>query len=107
MIDVSSRESRRQFYTSTAWRKLRRKVLIRDHFECQWCAAEGKVTMSDQSILEVDHIKELEHYPEFALDIDNLRTLCKEHHNQRHERFEFRKKGKSKKKDYRDDEWWG
>ncbi|HEM3878449.1 HNH endonuclease signature motif containing protein [Streptococcus suis] len=107
MVDVSTRESRRAFYNSSPWRNLRREVLERDHYECQWCAAEGKVTTVDRDVLEVDHIKELEYYPEYALDIDNLRTLCKYHHNQRHERFEFKKTSKKKNRFFREDEWWG
>nr|DAR84995.1 MAG TPA: HNH endonuclease [Caudoviricetes sp.] len=51
--------------------------------------------------LEVDHIKELEFYPEFALDIDNLRTLCKACHNKRHDRFD------KNDRNFRKDEWWG
>ncbi|NRG68933.1 HNH endonuclease [Streptococcus suis] len=104
MIDTTSRESRRAFYHSTAWRRLRLEVLERDHHECLWCAEEGKVSTDD---LEVDHIMELEHYPELALDIDNLRTLCKYHHNQRHERFEFKKRKPKKERTFREDEWFG
>ena len=92
MIEVSTREERNQFYNSSEWRALRKLVLERDHSECVWCKDEGKVTREN---LEVDHIKELEFYPEFALDLDNLRTLCKECHNKRHGRFQIRK---SKKK---------
>ncbi|HGS1028810.1 TPA: HNH endonuclease, partial [Streptococcus pneumoniae] len=80
MIEVSTREERNQFYNSSEWRTIRRQALKRDHYECVWCRDEGKVTTTN---LEVDHIKELELYPEFALDIDNLRTLCKACHNKR------------------------
>lgn len=103
-VDVSTRESRREFYLSRSWRQLRLEAMSRDHFECVWCRDEGKVTTDN---LEVDHIKELEYYPEFALDIDNLRTLCKECHNKRHHRFQFRKLSKLQNKNFRSDEWWG
>ena len=83
-VNVSTREERSEFYNSRDWRELREVALERDHHECVWCREQGRVTTED---LEVDHIKELEFYPEFALDIDNLRTLCKECHNKRHERF--------------------
>ena len=103
-MDVSTREERNQFYNSSKWRTIRRRALKRDHYECVWCRDEGKVTTTN---LEVDHIKELEFYPEFALDIDNLRTLCKECHNKRHERFQFRKSKKMQDKNFRTDEFWG
>ncbi|EPI26147.1 hypothetical protein D352_00121 [Enterococcus faecium LA4B-2] len=54
-------------------------------------------------MLEVDHIKEFEFFPELALELENLRTLCKDCHNKRHGRFNYRK---SKKKKKWDDEWW-
>lgn len=97
-IEVSTREERNQFYNSSEWRKIRRQALKRDHYECVWCRDEGKVTTTN---LEVDHIKELEFYPEFALDIDNLRTLCKSCHNKRHNRFD------KNDRNFRKDEWWG
>ncbi|EOT43798.1 hypothetical protein I569_00843 [Enterococcus dispar ATCC 51266] len=75
MIDVTTKESRARFYGSSEWRKLRRFVLERDHYECQWCKAEGRVTTVNDAILEVDHIKELETNPELAFDSDNLRVL--------------------------------
>ncbi|MEW4354427.1 HNH endonuclease [Streptococcus pneumoniae] len=101
MIDVSTRESRNKFYHSREWRKTRKMVLERDHFECQWCKEEGKVTTERDSVLEVDHIEELEYHPDKALDIDNLRTLCHECHNKRHNRPNKREKH------FREDEWWG
>lgn len=107
MIDTSTRESRRLFYQSAKWRNLRQEILERDHYECQWCKDKGYVTDISTSILEVDHIKELEFYPELALERDNLRTLCKECHNQRHERFQFRTGKPKKLKNFREDEWWG
>lgn len=107
MVDVSTRESRRRFYQSVRWRRLRQEALERDHFECQWCKEEGRVTSSLDDILEVDHIKELEHYPEYAMELDNLRTLCKTCHNKRHGRFQFREKSKNESRLYREDEWWG
>ncbi|HFR3976716.1 TPA: HNH endonuclease [Streptococcus suis] len=109
MLDTSTRESRKLFYNSAKWALTRQAVLERDHYECLWCAAEGKVTtnLSKNTALEVDHIKELEYYPELALDMNNLRTLCKYHHNQRHQRFEFKSNKQTKPKNYREDEWFG
>lgn len=44
MLDVSTKEARAKFYGSTKWRHLRQQRLERDHYECQWCKAEGKTT---------------------------------------------------------------
>lgn len=104
MIEVSTRQDRANFYGSNTWRKLRLKALERDHYECQWCKEQGKVTTINDAILEVDHIKELEHYPELATDMDNLRTLCKDCHNKRHGRMNYR--GAERKRKWQD-EWWG
>ncbi|MGM0122725.1 hypothetical protein IGI37_000091 [Enterococcus sp. AZ194] len=101
--NVKTRADRARFYGSTTWRKLRQQCLERDNYECQWCKYEGKLTTQYDSVLEVDHIKELEKYPKYALDINNLRTLCKDCHNKRHDRMNYR--GEQKKRKW-DDEWW-
>ncbi|MDE3295891.1 HNH endonuclease [Lacticaseibacillus rhamnosus] len=104
-IDVSTHAGRAKFYESGDWRKLRAYVLARDHYECQWCKAAGRVTTN--AILEVDHIKTLEEHPECAMDPDNLRTLCKDCHNKRHHRMNYRERGKPRKKNkWEDDERW-
>lgn len=89
-IDTTSKETRALFYNSKEWKQKRLEIIRRDNYECQWCKAEGRVTVGGESALEVDHIKELEDYPEYALDDDNLRTLCKECHNKRHGRMNYR-----------------
>nr|DAH90192.1 MAG TPA: HNH endonuclease [Caudoviricetes sp.] len=91
MIDVSTREARHKFYCSGDWRRVREQVLQRDNKECQWCKTEGKVTTVKTATLEVDHIKELEYYPELALEMSNLRTLCHDCHNKRHNRSKNKK----------------
>ncbi|MDG2980898.1 HNH endonuclease [Latilactobacillus curvatus] len=106
MLDTSTREARTHFYNSQSWRELRADALERDHYECLWCKADGKVTSNQSAVLEVDHIKELEFYPECALDIDNLRTLCKDCHNKRHHRFNYKSHGPKKENKWKDDERW-
>lgn len=103
MINVSTKYARAKFYGSAEWKLLRQSILERDNFECVFCKAEGKVTDSNISILEIDHIKELKDHPELALEPSNLRTLCKDCHNKRHERFNYRPSERKKKWD---DEWW-
>ncbi|HEN3223173.1 TPA: HNH endonuclease, partial [Streptococcus agalactiae] len=66
IIDTSTKSTRHIFYNSGEWRRLRLEAIERDNNECQWCKLEGKVTTDN---LEVDHIKELEFYPELAMDL--------------------------------------
>lgn len=86
MIDVSTPRARDKFYHSGDWIRVREQVLKRDNKECQWCKAEGRVTTAKTATLEIDHIKELQYYPELALEPSNLRTLCHDCHNIRHNR---------------------
>lgn len=101
-LEYKTLEQKRKFYNSVAWKQKSAAIRKRDNHECVMCKGEGKVTVRDHAVLEVDHIYELEHYPRLALVDDNLRTLCKWHHNKRHNRFEFMTKKKSKW----DDERW-
>ncbi|MEC1778412.1 HNH endonuclease [Schinkia azotoformans] len=48
------------------------------------CADEGKVTTEN---LLVHHTKELRDYPELALVLDNLLTVCFSCHEKIHDRF--------------------
>jgi len=96
-------EERRKFYNSTAWRHKRQEVLERDNYECQWCKEKGRVTTQADAVLEVDHIYELKDYPKLALRDDNLRTLCRRCHNERHDRLFIHTKRKSDK--WQDENW--
>lgn len=67
------------FYHKTAWRKLRQLALQRDHYICQNCLKkENKITRAT----EVHHIRSIADYPELALDLDNLTSLCWDCHEQ-------------------------
>lgn len=101
-IDTTSHDGRAKFYRTKDWHMLRDRVLKRDNYECQLCKENGKLTTQYDSVLEVDHIKPLEQYPELATDIDNLRTLCKDCHNKRHKRFQY----KESKNKWKEDERW-
>ncbi|MGM8215166.1 HNH endonuclease [Bacillaceae bacterium W0354] len=103
MSSYKSREQKRKFYDSQSWKRLREFIKKRDNYECQECKRKGRVTVDTNEYSEsakrkkialvVDHIKELEDYPELALDEDNLETLCVNCHNQKHGRvFEFNKR---------------
>ncbi|NQJ68524.1 HNH endonuclease [Streptococcus suis] len=73
-----------KFYKSWDWQKVRQQALKRDKYRCCWCYAAGKLTTAR---LEVDHIETVESRPDRALDLSNLRTLCRDCHNMRHNRF--------------------
>lgn len=88
------------FYLSREWKSKRLEILERDNYECVMCRDEGRVTTQNDAILEVDHIQELDDYPELALVDENLRTLCRSCHNKRHKRFGFT----PKKNKWADDE---
>ena len=66
----------RRFYNSTAWRKKRAYILLRDGYMCQHCKAKGKVTPAN----EVHHINELKTHRHLALVDSNLTSLCRECH---------------------------
>ncbi|WP_425287874.1 HNH endonuclease [Oceanobacillus limi] len=110
IAEYKTKEQQINFYNSKEWKLKREDIKKRDNYECQWCKEEGFVTVAggldkngNEVVLEVDHIKELEDHPELALEDDNLRTLCKDCHNKRHERFNYKASKKEKKWD---DEWW-
>lgn len=94
--EYKTREQKRKFYDSKPWRRLSAFVKQRDNYECQECKRNGYVTIDTNEYSEsakrkkiqlvVDHIKDLEHYPELALDPDNLETLCVRCHNIKHNR---------------------
>ena len=57
---------------SRRWAALRLQALRRDDFKCVTCGARGR--------LEVDHIKPVRTHPGLAWVLDNLQTLCSQHH---------------------------
>lgn len=74
------------FYKSRAWRALRREALQRDNYLCQDCLAAkaaGEMIRPREATV-VHHIKPREFYPELAMDLDNLVSLCDACHNKRH-----------------------
>lgn len=70
------------FYSSRAWRKVRSLVLARDP-RCVFCLEAKRLSLSEVA----DHILPLKLRPDLALELTNLRGLCKSCHN-RHTRRE-------------------
>ena len=65
-----------RFYCSRPWRVVRRLKLDLNPL-CEECEAKGLIEPATQ----VHHVKERRDYPELALDLDNLQSLCLACHN--------------------------
>ena len=105
LIAIIRTGNRLAFYSSKEWKLTRNTVRKRDNDECQECKRQGKVFTNKsepdkRKRLDVDHIKELEDYPELSLSMDNLETLCIRCHNKKHERYQ------KKINKWMDDEKW-
>ena len=70
----------KSFYKSRAWQAARHRALIRDHYLCQDCLKEGRITQADT----VHHRVEISKDWSKRLDIDNLISLCASCHNAHH-----------------------
>ena len=64
------------WYGKGAWKRIRLQALNRDHWLCQECLRNGRIT----SAREVHHKQPLEEFPELGLELDNLESLCHECH---------------------------
>lgn len=74
------------FYKSVAWRRLRARVLERDHHQCIDCLAlkNAGVRIRVNRATVVHHIEPRELRPDLAMDENNLISLCEACHNKRH-----------------------
>ena len=70
------------FYKSAQWFKARAKVLRRDNYQCVNCG----VNVRGKGLARVDHILPRKRFPDHALHLPNLRTLCVAGDNARHAR---------------------
>lgn len=68
------------FYRTRAWKLIRAEALARDHHLCQRCLDRGILARAEA----VHHIKPIDTHPDLALEITNLRSLCKQCHNTSH-----------------------
>lgn len=65
------------FYRTKQWVYLRQQVLDEQHYLCQYCKADGRVTQGKT----VDHIVPMEVAPDDKASIDNLAVICSKCHN--------------------------
>ena len=61
------------------WRKVRVEALKRDMYLCVMCRADERATPAE----DVDHIIPIAIAPALRLDLDNLQSLCRDHHAQK------------------------
>lgn len=79
------------FYHTSAWARVRRLALARDFYLCQECMRQveaGKLLRPRKADM-VHHIKPRRLYPELALTLSNLESLC----NLCHERMTPERRG--------------
>lgn len=78
-----------ELYQSKAWRDLRQVLILERGLRCEEC---GKLVPSP-SMLIGDHVHELTpenaHDPSVALNPDNVRLICADCHNKKHQRFGY------------------
>ena len=72
---------------------MREEVRMRDHNECVLCREEGRLTPADV----VHHEKEIEHFPELALDARNLVCLCHTCHEAVHNKLPGQKESRERR----------
>lgn len=70
------------FYKSTRWKKLRERILRRDHYQCQESKRYGRLRQADT----VHHIFPLSAFPEYAWEEWNLISLSASEHDSMHTR---------------------
>lgn len=101
------RQFARGFYNTVVWQNARIQIMERDHYLCQDCLKKGLVVSAE----EVHHIIPLSPEnikdPKIALGEDNLVSLCRNCHRDRHrEMFEQSKRlGTRRKRRFTVDEW--
>ncbi|KNE19662.1 HNH endonuclease [Virgibacillus pantothenticus] len=84
----------KKFLNSAAWIRCRTLALIRDHYLCQHCLRNKIIKLAEM----VHHIKPRDEYPELALTLDNLISLCNACHNKEHPERGGGKRKKTKKR---------
>ena len=75
--DSSGKVKTKKYRSCTRWNKVRKIALERDYYMCKMCLAENVITRDK---LEVHHIIPIAVDSNKAYDVDNLITLCVNHH---------------------------
>lgn len=72
-----------KLYKTKQWRDLRKYILARDGYLCQYYKAYGKGRVAEV----VHHIYPAKEYPELFFNANNLISLSNEAHNKMHDRI--------------------
>ena len=75
--------SKDNFYKTKRWELLRQSVLRRDKYMCQWCKDQGKLVQA----VDVHHIFPRDQYPQYQWQPWNLKSLCRDCHNEMHNHY--------------------
>lgn len=94
-------KEKHRFYHSSAWQKMSARIMKRDHYECQECRRNHRLTRASQ----VHHIIHLEDNRALALDENNLEAVCIQCHNILHGRDGKNLPNKRKKKPATEEKW--
>ena len=78
---VLTRAEQQQFYQGSRWRRTARAAKARDGFLCVACRREGRTVAA-----EVVHHRQAINDGGEKLDLENLESCCREHHEQIHGR---------------------
>ena len=82
-----TRREQQKFYQGSQWRRTARAVKARDSFLCVHCRREGRTTAAEV----VHHRKAINDDGEM-LQLENLESCCREHHEAIHGRAPSKEK---------------
>lgn len=71
------------FHNTVEWKRKRKVILKRDNYRCKECGRYGKVVEANT----VHHILPIEERPDLRFNNNNLVSLCEEHHEKMHNKF--------------------
>lgn len=110
IMELLEAKSYRQFYQTSAWRKVRADIISLYNHECILCKLQGKITTHDHRLksgeyrgLQVHHMLEIEYRSNHDYCLTpvvngkaNLILTCQVHHNLLHNKSENIIKAKNK-----------
>jgi 5-methylcytosine-specific restriction endonuclease McrA len=77
---MTKRDDIDRLYHTTPWKRARLSVLIRDHYLCQVCRREGRLTAANT----VHHKEHARDNIRKFFDEDNLEAICMSCHDKEH-----------------------
>jgi len=80
-LAARSRKKVDPFYLTKEWEKVRHQALIRDNYTCGKCGVKCLGKKRGKPSPNVDHIQPRKEHPARAMELSNLRTLCRSCHS--------------------------